>query len=105
MKGIVMRLDKLTIKLQEALQDAISFAMESGHQRLEPEHLIYTCLRQEEGIIASVLDKLGIPTFAIIKTLEEDLRKRPAVSGAEAQVHFSSRMNKLFSAARKKRNF
>ena len=56
-----MRLDKLTVKLQEALQDAISFATELGNQQVFPEHLFYTCLRQDESIIASVLDKLGIP--------------------------------------------
>ncbi len=100
-----MRMDKLTIKLQEALQDAISFATESGHQGLEPEHLIYACLGQQESIVASVLDKLGIPTFTVIKNLEEDLQNRPSVSGAGAQVHFSGRMNKLFSNAQKEAQF
>ena len=113
-----MRLDKLTIKLQEALQDAVGFATESGHQQVEPEHLFYTLLRQEDSIIASVLDKLSIPTFSISKIIEDDLKKKPSVSGAQAQVYpvrdyegtrerygvsngvyFSSRMNKLFSNA------
>lgn len=96
-----MRLDKLTTKLQEALQDAISFAAESGHQRLEPEHLIYTCLRQEESIISAILDKLNIPTFSMIKIIEEDLKKRPAVAGGNLQVYFSSRLNKLFLSSQK----
>lgn len=68
-----MRLDKLTVKLQEAHQEAISFATESGHQQVEPEHLIYACLRQEGSIVTTVLDKLGIPSFSIIKIIEEDL--------------------------------
>ena len=59
-----MRLDKLTVKLQEALQEAISFATESGHQQVEPEHLIYTLLRQQDSIMAGVLDKLNIQTFS-----------------------------------------
>lgn len=86
-----MRLDKLTIKLQEALQEAISFATESCHQQLEPEHLIYTLSRQQDSILAAVLDKLNIPTFAIIKIIEEGLNRRPSVSGANPQVYFSSR--------------
>lgn len=52
-----MRLDKMTLKLQEALQEAISFASESGHQQLEPEHLIYALLRQQESILLDVFDK------------------------------------------------
>lgn len=94
-----MRLDKLTIKLQEALQDAISFATESGHQQLEPEHLLYMLLRQEDSIVAKVLDKLGIPTFSIIKIIEEDMEKKPAVSGVNAQLYFSGRTNLLFNNA------
>lgn len=113
-----MRLDKMTVKLQEALQDAISFATESGHQQVEPEHLFYNLLRQKDSIIVSVLDKLGIPTFSIIKIIEEDLEKKPSVSGASAQVYpvrdygeigeryvvsngvyFSNRLNRLFNNA------
>jgi len=94
-----MRLDKFTAKLQEALQEAISFATESGQQRLEPEHLVYTLIKQEDSIIASVLEKLGIQQAAIIKIIEEDLHNRPAVSGANAQVYFSERMNRLFNNA------
>jgi len=96
-----MRLDKFTVKLQEALQDAISLATESSHQKLEPEHLFYALLRQEDSIIASVLDKLGIQTLALIKTIEEDFAKEPAVSGGNLQVYLSGRVNKLFNHAQK----
>ncbi|MDD5655287.1 MAG: ATP-dependent chaperone ClpB, partial [Candidatus Omnitrophica bacterium] len=69
------------------------------HQQVEPEHLLLALLRQEESIIVSTLDKLGIRDFRFIKVLEEDLAKRPAVSGASAQAYFSGRMNKLFTSA------
>ncbi|MDD5654460.1 MAG: Clp protease N-terminal domain-containing protein, partial [Candidatus Omnitrophica bacterium] len=67
-----MRLDKMTVKLQEAIQEAISLAAGSGHQQVEPEHLLLALLRQEESIIVSTLDKLGIRDFRFIKVLEED---------------------------------
>lgn len=94
-----MRLDKFTVKLQEALQEAISFATESGHQQVEPEHLFYACLRQEDNIISSVLDKLEIPTFSMLKIIEEDLHKKPSVAGGNAQVYLSPRLNTLFNDA------
>ncbi|MCK9604583.1 MAG: ATP-dependent chaperone ClpB [Candidatus Omnitrophica bacterium] len=100
-----MRLDKFTVKLQEALQDAINFATESGHQQVEPEHLLYTCLKQEDSIIASVLDKLGVSVPSLIKSIEEELRKKPSVSGGNTQVYLSPRMNKLFSNAQKEALF
>lgn len=96
-----MRLDKFTVKLQEAIQDAISFATDFGHQRLEPEHLFYALLRQPESIISSLFDKLGIPTFLIIKIIEEDLQKKPSVAGSNTDVYFSGRMNRLFNNAQK----
>jgi ATP-dependent Clp protease ATP-binding subunit ClpB len=99
-----MRLDKLTLKLQAALQDAISFATESGHQQVEPEHLLYTLIRQPESLIAVILDKLGIPISSITKIIEEDLAKRPAVSGGNAGVYFSARLSRLFNNAAKVRN-
>ena len=96
-----MRMDKMTIKLQEALQEAISFATESGHQSVEPEHLLYALLRQQDSLAAQVLDKLGLQSASLIKIIEQDLRNRPSVSGANVQVYFSSRMNKLFNNAAK----
>ena len=90
-----MRLDKLTVKLQEALQDALSLAADSHHQHIEPEHLLYILLRQQDGIVAQVFDKLGIPTFSVIKLIEEALSKKPVVTGAAAQVFPSPRMNRV----------
>lgn len=100
-----MRLDKLTLKLQEALQEAISFATESGHQKLEPEHLVYTLLKGKESIIASVLEKLGVPAFSIIKLIEENLQKLPSVAGGNTEVYFSGRTYKLFNNAQKEAQF
>ncbi|RJP29060.1 MAG: ATP-dependent chaperone ClpB [Candidatus Omnitrophota bacterium] len=96
-----MRLDKLTAKMQEALQEAISFATESGHQQIDPEHLEYILIKQEESIFADTLDKLGVSIAGLIKKLEEYLHNKPAVSGQGSQVYFSGRTNKLFAQAAK----
>jgi len=95
-----MRLERLTLKVKEAWEEAITLATESGHQSIEPEHLIYTLLRQEESIIVSLLDRLGISSFSVIKIIEEDLGKKPKVSGSTS-VYLSNRMNRLFSNAQK----
>ena len=60
-----MRLDKFTTKLQEALQEAISLATESGQQQVESEHLLYSLLKQEESIVVSLLDKLGLQAASL----------------------------------------
>jgi len=101
-----MNLNKFTVKLQEALQDAVQFATEAGNQQVEPEHLFYSLLKQEDSIVISLLDKLGIPSYSIIKLIEEDLKNKISVSGAHSQAYFSSRMNKLLAnAAKEAQNF
>ncbi|MFH1458722.1 MAG: ATP-dependent chaperone ClpB [Candidatus Omnitrophota bacterium] len=96
-----MRLDKFTLKLQEALQDAISLATEAGQQQVEPEQLFTALLRQEDNIVSESLDKTGISAGSIVKLLEEDLRQRPKVSGKNVQVYFSGRFNNLLNNATK----
>ena len=58
-----MRLDKLTVRLQEAMQEAIGLATEFGHQQVEPEHLFYTLLKQRGSLIASVFDLAILITY------------------------------------------
>ena len=96
-----MRLDKLTLKLQEAIQEAVNLAQKRNHQQIEPEHLIYALLRQENGVVVSVLDKLGIASFSIIRRLEDELNNKPQVNSQNSQIYFSARMNKLFKDAQK----
>ena len=51
----------------------VDFAAESGNQQVDPEHVFYALLRQEDSIIANVLDKLGIPNaFKEAKALKDE---------------------------------
>jgi len=60
-----MRMDKMTIKAQEALQDAQAFAAERGHQNVEPEHLLLALVRQEGGVVTPILQRLGAAPEAV----------------------------------------
>src|SRR3972149_380974 len=77
-----MRLDKLTVKAQEALQAAQSLADEHGHQALEPEHLLGALVAQREGVVGPVLAKLGARPEALQRDLEAALAKLPTVRGS-----------------------
>src|SRR5438309_1650426 len=80
-----MRLDKLTVKAQEALQAAQSKADQHNHQAIEPEHLLSALLEQREGVVGPVLAKLGARPEAIQRELEAALGKLPAVKGGGGQ--------------------
>src|SRR3989475_6070353 len=80
-----MRLDKFTVKAQEAMQAAQALADQHNHQAIEPEHLLATLLQQREGVVGPVLAKLGARPEAIQRELTLALDTLPAVKGASGQ--------------------
>jgi ATP-dependent Clp protease ATP-binding subunit ClpB len=95
-----MRFDKFTLKVQEAIQEAQTLAGSYGHQAIEPEHLLVSFLRQEEGIAGAILEKLGTRPNQIEQKLVGLLEEQPRVeSSATGQAYLSARLNKIFDKA------
>src|SRR5205809_7100048 len=76
-----MRLDKLTVKAQEALQAAQALASEHGHQSIEPEHLLHALVAQKDGVVAPILGKLGVRADTLASQVDAALEKIPQVRG------------------------
>jgi ATP-dependent Clp protease ATP-binding subunit ClpB len=76
-----MRLDKLTIKSQEALGEAQSLASSRGHSEILPAHLLRALLGQPEGSTVPVLQKLGVPIDLLQSELERLIEQSPKVTG------------------------
>ena len=95
-----MRTDKLTIKAQEAVQQAQQIAEQFNHQSLEPEHLLLALIQQPEGLIAPVLQKLEADPGTIAGRLAETIEKMPKVYGeAGGQVYASDAIGRVFKNA------
>ena len=100
-----MRMDRLTIKSQEAIGAALRHAEKARHPELTPEHVLFAFLDQSEGVARSLLEKLGAlsgSTADMVKTrLAESLGKLPRVVGSEGGGHLaeSPRLRKLFDRA------
>ena len=95
-----MRLDKLTIKSQEALQEAQHLAEKYQHQQIEPEHLLEAALKQSGGIAQPMLKKLGADPAIILNRLDAALKKLPRVEGT-VETYISPRTKKVIDAASK----
>src|SRR5450759_3262011 len=99
-KGGVMRLDKLTVKAQEALQAAHGIADEAGQQVIEPEHLLVALLDQAEGIVRPVVQKVGGDPDLIENEARSAVEAMPKVSGAGGlQIGVGPRLNTVFTEA------
>ncbi|MGD8229173.1 MAG: ATP-dependent chaperone ClpB [Desulfobacteraceae bacterium] len=101
-----MRFDKFTLKGQENLQIAQQLAERFGHQQIEPEHILRALMEQREGVIPSILGKIGADQKQIIEQLDVALEKIPKISGAGyGQVYISPRskavLDKAFEEAEK----
>src|SRR5882672_8953105 len=84
-----MRLDKLTVKAQEAIQAAHSPADQGSHQAVEPEHLLLALLQQQEGVVGPLLDKLGAGREALARQVQTEIEKLPAVRGGAGRQYAS----------------
>src|SRR5215203_3347122 len=95
-----MRLDKFTLRGQEAIQSAIELAEKNQHQQVEPEHLLTVMLEQPEGIVRPILGKLGANVAVILNDTQAAVARFPRVQGG--QQYFSSRLSQIFTASQKK---
>ncbi|MDH7499349.1 MAG: ATP-dependent chaperone ClpB, partial [candidate division NC10 bacterium] len=97
-----MRLDKLTLKAQEALQDAQALAQKRNHQQIDTEHLLLSLIRQADGLVTPILQRVGVSPRQVEARLEEELQKVPQVRGGAAplgQVYITSALEKALQAA------
>src|SRR6266508_3938123 len=94
-----MRFDQLTIKSQEAVQEAQRDARARGNAELSTDHLLLARLRQDEGVVVPILQKLGVDPDGLAREVEADLDQRPKVTGASADAVLSPDLNRVFDRA------
>jgi len=94
-----MRLDKFTLRGQEAIQAAIELAERNQNQQVEPEHLLIAMLEQPEGIVRPVLGKLGTNVTVVLNDVQAAVARFPRVQGG--QQYFSPRLTQIFTASQK----
>ncbi len=93
-----MKLDKFTVKAQEALQEAHSVARKRDHQEILPEHVLWALLAQQEGLVPPLLQRVGAEPKLVQQRLDDELKKTPSVHGGEGG-HLSQRTLKVMDAA------
>src|SRR5258708_2992849 len=93
-----MRIDRFTSKMQEGLQEGQTLASQMQHQEVTPEHLLLALLRQPDGLSRPLLEKLNVRVPEVEAQLEQELARRPKISGATEQYISADLRNVLNQA-------
>lgn len=97
-----MDMNRMTIKLQEALQSASGHAQRRSHQGIDVEHVLLALLEQEGGTTSALLEGAGLALPAVRQAVEQSLTKLPQVQGSGAapgQVHIANRLTQVLNRA------
>ena len=95
----MFRIDKLTQKAQEALQQAQSIAENSQNQVLFPLHLLVALAQEKEGIVRPVLEKCGVHPDAVVGEAQRLLANVPRQSGMTPGMYVSQPLNQVLEHA------
>ena len=93
---------KFTQKTREAIESAQSKALRLSHQEIDVEHLLAALLEQEEGLVPLVLERAGASVPTIRSRIEEELQRRPRVTGGSAEagkIYVTQRLQALLVKA------
>ncbi|MCE1196145.1 ATP-dependent chaperone ClpB [bacterium] len=94
-----MNYEKFTLKAQEAVRDASALAQTHDNPNVEPEHLLYALLTQDEGVAPAIFDRVGADKAAIEKGAEALVAKLPKAYGEAAQLYLSPAASKALAKA------
>lgn len=98
---MAFRMEKLTVKAQEAVQRAQESAESHGHQRIVPLHLLHALIEEEQGAVRPLIQKIGANIGQLDNMVEGELKRLPKVTGAETQVGVSPEAMKVLEKSQK----
>jgi ATP-dependent Clp protease ATP-binding subunit ClpB len=94
--------NRMTHKVQEALQAAGGLATRRSHQGVDVEHLLLALLDQPAGLASSLLEAAGVAARAAREGVERELARKPQVTGPAAgsgQPYLTQRLAQLLTKA------
>ncbi|HZV59162.1 MAG TPA: ATP-dependent chaperone ClpB [Candidatus Eremiobacteraceae bacterium] len=94
----MLRFEKMTVKAQEAVQQAQEVAASHENQAIEPIHLLAALTAQTDGVVPALLARLGIRVETLSAEIEREIAKLPRVQGF-SQQHMGRSLNDVLERA------
>ncbi|MBR9804702.1 ATP-dependent chaperone ClpB, partial [bacterium] len=99
---MAFQMDKLTVKAQEAVQNAQRLAEKSNHQQLLPLHLLAALLEETDGIVKPLIQKIGANQQQLSDIVKSELKRLPSISGSNQQVTGTKQLMDVLELAQSK---
>ncbi len=93
-----MNIERFTDKTRSAIQEAIALTRVRHHSQIEPEHVLYTLLVQENGVVPQIIQRAGGDTTQVQRQIENDLEHLPRVYG-DSEPRLSRQLDKVLDDA------
>jgi ATP-dependent Clp protease ATP-binding subunit ClpB len=95
-----MQPDQLTIKAQEALQQAQQVAQHNSNQEVDAAHLLAALLEQGESLVPPLLEKIGVPVSGLATAIQREIERKVKVHGTpSSDLFLSPALKKTLDAA------
>ncbi|MBQ6690369.1 MAG: ATP-dependent chaperone ClpB [Rikenellaceae bacterium] len=94
-----MNINSLTIKAQEALQQAFALAQRGGQQALDPLHILSALIAEEDSLSAFLLGRVGVNVKLLRENVQRAVAALPQVSGAAGEQYFSHEASAIVQRA------
>ena len=89
-----------TQKSFQAISEANNFAIRYRHSDIKVEHLLLALVGQMDGLIPSVLKKMGIDTTDMIRKIESKLESFSKIEGGNSEPRANGELNRVLVGAR-----
>jgi ATP-dependent Clp protease ATP-binding subunit ClpB len=97
-----MNVERMTQRVQEALDQAYQRALREHHTQTTVEHVLAALLEQENGIVPAVLHHAGADPRAIARGIDAELGRQPRATGPgadAAHVTIAPELSRLLAKA------
>jgi len=96
---MAINFNKFTIKAQEAIQSATEIAASYGNQQIEPEHILAALLQNDEGVVVSLIKKIGVDIGFLRIKLTGFIERLPKVSSVGTNQFISQNLQRVLDSA------
>ena len=76
-----MNIDKMTLRVQQALSDANATAVKYNNAQIDLIHLFSALVEQEDGLVPNIFTKMGVNVKALSSSINSTLDSMPKVTG------------------------